>query len=168
MVGLAFAFGAMRPRQESVPPPGPLEGQLIWLTNESRTDRHLGPVRVDAELARVAQGWSETLSARFAGGGCAPLDNPDLRTAVRSSWHKLGENVQCADNRSHAVEIHRTFMRRPFDERIVVDPAYEVMGVGVARRGELVVVTELFADRDGPALRYPTFGDEPWIDEFRS
>jgi uncharacterized protein YkwD len=132
------------------------EKQLVELTNQERTSHGLPPLAVDQRLTEAARRHTEllaaheTLSHQFEGE--PPLDarlaNESLPTDQEAENTALNNNVPTA---------HKALMLDPPHRASILNPNYNVVGVGVIRSGGQVYVTEDFA-------HLPTEYSEPEAD----
>ncbi|WP_049761782.1 CAP domain-containing protein [Candidatus Korobacter versatilis] len=124
------------------------EDEIIALINQERTQRGLAPLIKDDRLTRAARVHTQLmvekheLSHRLA-------EEPALRERVSVtgiSFNAAGENVAYDANVQHA---HVEFMHSPGHRANILGAKFNSVGVGVLRSGNLVWVTEDFAERIG-------------------
>lgn len=122
------------------------EAQLVSLINQARTERGLQPLTVDRRLTQAARKHTElmvqhrALSHQFPG-------EPGLQQRFANEGlpsDREGENV---DLDQDAESAHEELMHSPPHRRNILDPDYNVVGVGVIRKGENIYTTEDFARR---------------------
>jgi len=121
------------------------EAQLLELINQARSEQGLPPLTVDERLTKAARKHTELmvqhlqLSHQFEGE--PPLQirfgNENLPSDRQS------ENV--ALNNRNIASVHEGLMQSPPHRRSILDPGFNVVGVGVFRSGEDIYVTEDFA-----------------------
>ena len=123
------------------------EAQLVSLINQERAKQDIAPLTVDDRLTQAAQKHTElmaqhsTISHQFPG-------EPALEMRIANEglpFDSVSENVGL-NNRSVA-EVHEGFMNSPPHRAALLDPTYNVVGVGVLRSGDVIYVTEDFAHR---------------------
>lgn len=122
------------------------EAQLVTLINQARSENGVPPLSVDRRLTQAAGKHTElmvqhsALSHQFEGE--PPLQ---IRFANENlpSDHE-GENVDLAPD---AASAHQALMDSPPHRHNILDPVYDVVGVGVIRSGQNIYVTEDFAHK---------------------
>ena len=126
----------------------PSENEIVSLINQERTQRGMGPVRIDERLTQAARRHTELmvekheLSHRLA-------EEQVLRDRLADTgiaFETAGENVAYDTNAQHA---HVEFMHSPGHRANILNPKFTAVGLGVMRRGNLIWVTEDFAQRMG-------------------
>lgn len=137
---------ALAQRSSDFDPAG--EDQIIALINQERTQRGLQPVVKDESLTRAARLHTvmmvekRELTHRLA-------DEPVLRDRVAVTgiaFDAAGENVAYDANVQHA---HVEFMHSPGHRANILLPKFNAVGVGVVHSGNLIWVTEDFAQKMG-------------------
>jgi len=122
------------------------EAHLVDLINQARKEHGLPPLTVDPRLTQAARQHTELmvrngdLSHQFPGE--PPLQNRFADKGLPSD--REGENVDLDQN---AVAAHEALMHSPPHRRNILDPDYNVVGVGVLQSGPEIYVTEDFARR---------------------
>lgn len=122
------------------------ETEFVQLINQARAEHGLSPLTVDSRLTQAARKHTQRmvehsqLSHQFA-------DEPPVQ--IRFSEENLpsdheGENVGLNQDVDAA---HQAFMDSPPHRRSILDPDFNVVGVGVLHSGENIYVTEDFAHR---------------------
>lgn len=120
------------------------EKQLVELINRERTKQGLQPLAVDPRLTQAARKHTEllvahkTLSHQFDGE--PPLDDRFSEANLPSD--EEGENTALDKN---VPSAHKGLMNEPEHRDNILDPKYNVVGVGVIRSDGHVYVTENFA-----------------------
>jgi uncharacterized protein YkwD len=121
------------------------EVQLVELINQARSEHGLQPLTVDERLTRAARKHTvlmaqhSQLSHRFEG-------EPALQ--IRFSNESLPSDRQSENVALNSLDIasaHEGLMHSPPHRASILDPAFNVVGVGVLRSGEDIYVTEDFA-----------------------
>jgi hypothetical protein len=120
------------------------EARFLSLTNSLRASKGIGPLSVDGGLVSVARSWSGNMASA---GGIS--HNPSLANQVSPGWQKLGENVgQGGDVDS----LQQAFVNSPSHYHNLVDPAFNLVGIGVVYgSGGVIFVTVDFMQRGGAA-----------------
>ncbi len=122
------------------------EQQLVQLINQERASQGIPQLTVDQRLTQAARKHTslmvehKALSHQFDG---------EATTAVRFADENLRSNQQ-AENVGSGGDVtstHQGFMHSPAHRANLLDPNYNVVGVGVIRSGDYVYVTEDFAHR---------------------
>jgi len=114
------------------------ESDFVSRINSERTSRGIRAVSVYSDLVEVARGWSQ----QMASAGQIWHD-PNMPNKV-SGWTELGDTV---GRGSDVATVHDAFMRSDEHRSIILDPAYNQVGVGVADAGSMIYVTEIFVKR---------------------
>lgn len=121
------------------------EAQLVELINQSRREQGLQPLTVDERLTKAARKHTELmaqhaqLSHQFAGE-----PPPQIRFSNENlPSDRQSENL--ALNSRDVESAHDGLMHSPPHRKTILDPAFNVVGVGVVRSGEDIYVTEDFA-----------------------
>lgn len=128
--------------------PAAAEQAFVSAINDLRATEGLGPVRLDAELTAIARRWA----ARMADAG-AISHNAGFAGQVEQRWQKIGENVGRGPD---VAGLMRAFIASPTHRANLVDPAFELVGVGVVERGgELWTSHQLMVLFDEPAAAPP-------------
>ena len=120
---------------------------LLAKVNALRVSKALGPVRLDGELARFAQSWSDHM------GAVNVLDhNPTLADAP-GNWSRAGENVGVGPDLDALFDA---FVASPAHYANLVDPGFDRVGIGITLTpGGLVYTTEDFEVGRGIAPAVP-------------
>jgi uncharacterized protein YkwD len=121
------------------------EAQLVELLNQARREHGLQPLAVDERLTRAARKHTELiaqhsqLSHQFEG-------EPALQ--IRFSNENLPSDRQSENVALNSLDVasaHDGLMHSPPHRKTILDPAFNVVGVGVLRSGGDIYVTEDFA-----------------------
>ena len=118
---------------------------LGWI-NEIRLENEAGPLTLDAELEITATAWTTRLAQADSLSHAE-----DLALGVRSDWRKLGENVGVAPD-GHFEELFEAFVASPTHLANMVDPSFDLVGIGVVHRDGKVWMTQRFMDADPASL----------------
>ena len=122
------------------------ENEMVALINKERTERGLQPVRIDERLIKAARRHSEIMIAHHELSHRLP-DEPQLRDRVAATgidFSGAGENVAYDSNAQHA---HVEFMHSPGHRANILQPKFNAIGIGIVHQGNLIWVTEDFAQR---------------------
>ncbi len=122
------------------------EAELVDLINESRRQQGLAPLTVDPRLTQAARKHSQLMASRGALSHRLP-DEPSIPNrfaAENFPSDRQGENIALDQD---ADSAHRELMHSPPHRENILDPEYNVVGVGVVRSGRDIYVTEDFARR---------------------
>jgi len=111
------------------------EGDLVARIRQTRAAKKIRTLSVRSALVRLAEKHSAEMAARGA-----IFHTASLATSV-DGWSYLGENVAAGVS---IDEIHQAFMRSPLHRSNILEPRYDVVGVGVVRAKGVVYVTEIF------------------------
>jgi len=121
------------------------EAQLVELINQARREQGLQPLTVDERLTRAARKHTvllaqhAQLSHQFEGE-----PPPQIRFSNENlPSDRQSENV--ALNSLDVASAHDGLMHSPPHRKTILDPAFNVVGVGVLRSGDDIYVTEDFA-----------------------
>ena len=145
-----------------------LERMMLGLVNEERASAGLDPLRLELRLNDSSEAHSEWMlradafSHTGAGGSDAGERMRDAGFAFSGSW-SWAENIALQSERGEAgladdvADLHRSLMKSPGHRANLLDPDFEVVGIGVERgeyRGfDAVVVTQNFA-RSGAPMQF--------------
>ena len=122
------------------------EAELVDLINESRQQNGQAPLTVDPRLTEAARKHSQLMAAKQTLSHRFPEEPtiPNRFAAENFPSDRQGENVALDQD---AAEAHRGLMHSPPHRENILDPQYNVVGVGVIRSGRDIFVTEDFARR---------------------
>jgi uncharacterized protein YkwD len=129
------------------------EAELVQLINQARSEQGLQPLTVDERLTRAARKHT-ALMAQHAALSHQFEGEPPPQTRISNEQlasDREGENVDLDESIPSA---HEALMHSPLHRRSILDPDFNVVGVGVLRVGENIYVTEDFA-RKLPDLSEP-------------
>ena len=122
------------------------EAQLVDLINQARAQQGLPPLTPDQRLTDAARKHTELMVQHSALSHEFPGE-PAFQIRISNEGlpsDSQGENV---DLNQTIVGAHEALMKSPPHRANILDPDYNVVGVGVIRSGENVYVTEDFARR---------------------
>ena len=120
------------------------EQQLLELANQSRAQAGVSPLTMDSGLSQAARTHAEAileagrLSHQFDG---EPSLAQRLATATRLQLDQEGENVAFDSN---PVQGHQHLMLSPPHRANLLNPAYNVVGLGAVRDGDRLYIVEDF------------------------
>ena len=123
------------------------EAQLVDLLNQARSQQGLSPLKMDERLTRAARKHSELMAEHSAIShdfeGEPPLQ---IRIANENLYaDRVSENI--AYNNRTIQTAHEGLMHSPPHREAILDPNFDVVGVGVLRVGDEIYVTEDFAHK---------------------
>ena len=127
------------------PDPGAAAATLAGLLNRARADAGLAPVVVRADIAEIAQAWSQTM----ASAGSLSHNDGYFTDGVRSriGAGMLGENVAVAGS---VEQAHRALMDSPRHRDNILDARFTAVGVGAELRDGRWWFTQDFAQVSAP------------------
>jgi uncharacterized protein YkwD len=108
--------------------------------NGLRTERGLSPVTPDPELSLTATAWAAQMSQT---GELEHSD--DLSLGISADWRKLGENVGVAPV-NQLDELFEAFVASPTHLANLVDPSFDLIGVGIVHSDGDLWMTQRFMD----------------------
>jgi uncharacterized protein YkwD len=120
------------------------ERQLLALANQSRRAAGVPPLNLDSGLSRAARIHAQTmldarkLSHQFQGEPALPQR---LASASRLLLDQEGENVALDYDALHG---HEHLMLSPPHRANLLNPAYNVVGLGVVRNGDRLYIVQDF------------------------
>ncbi len=122
------------------------EAELVDLINGSRQQQGLAPLTVDPRLTQAARIHSQLMASRGALSHRFPDEPPIPNRFAAENFpsDRQGENVALDQD---ADSAHRGLMHSAPHRENILDPEYNVVGVGVVRSGHDIYVTEDFARR---------------------
>ena len=124
------------------------ENAMIALINKERAEQGLQPVHLDERLTHAARLHTEMmiqrheLSHRLEGEGVLR----DRLAATAIDFEVAGENVAYDATPQHA---HIEFMHSPGHRANILQSKFNAVGIGIVHSGNLIWVTEDFAQRLG-------------------
>lgn len=133
------------PYASSAPSGDQAERQLLDLTNQARAQAGLAPLQAEEGLARAARKHSALMASQNQLSHDLPGE-PALPQRLASTCtlelSAEGENVGFA---ASVTEAHRGFMNSPHHRENLLNPDYNMVGLAVVRSGNMIYVTEDFA-----------------------
>jgi|SRR5579859_636078 len=120
------------------------EQQLLMLANQSRREAGLGPLTLDAGLSKAARIHAQAmlearqLSHQFQGESALPLR---LAATSHLLLDQEGENVALDYDAAHG---HEHLMLSAPHRANLLNPAYNVVGLGVVRSGDRLYIVQDF------------------------
>ena len=120
------------------------EQQLLALANRSRRQANVPPLSLDSGLSQAARAHAETmleehrLSHQFQGEPSLPQR---LASSSRLLLDQEGENVALDLDAEHG---HEHLMLSPPHRANLLNPAYNVVGLGVVRGGDRLYIVQDF------------------------
>ena len=121
-----------------------VEQRLLEFANQSRAQAAAPPLTLDAGLSRAARAHAEAmvaagqLSHQFLGEPSLPQR---LATTSNLLLERSGENVALDYN---AADAHQHLMLSPHHRENLLNPAYNVVGLGVVRNGDRLYIVQDF------------------------
>lgn len=116
---------------------------FVRLVNRDRAKHGLGALAVRSDLAAEARAHS----VRMARAG--RIFHDEAMGSRLCCWKRFGQNVGFGSGTS---EIHDLFMRSA-SHRANILGRFDQIGVGIAWRGDVLYVTEVFVLRSAPVVR---------------
>jgi hypothetical protein len=135
LVMLAWSALAMPAAVAGEPGPSEPETHFYDRMNEERRSHGVSSVLLANDLAAVARRHAAEMALS------RQLRHNDRLPEEVGDWARLGENVGTGDSVS---QLHAAFMASPQHRRHIVDPAFAEVGIGVARSGDMLWVTQVF------------------------
>ena len=123
---------------------GKAEWRLVQLINEVRADYGLAPLREDARLKAVARSHTKLMVSENTLSHQLPGENVFGKRLQLSGVYFYAAGETAAFN-STADAAQESFLHSPPHRRIILDPRYDAVGIGVVARDGMVWVTEDFA-----------------------
>ena len=117
----------------SIPGPADVEKALIRAINKERRAAGVGELRVSPDLAAAARDHSRAMAAASVLSHTSPDGrSPTLRLVLAGIFFAAsGENVASSTGFSAAL-IHRALMESPEHRSNILDPEFDMAGIGVA------------------------------------
>jgi len=121
------------------------EAELLALTNQARGEQGLPPLKIDPRLTQAARKHTALMAQRSQMEHQLPGEPPvPIRIANEGlAADATSENIAFS-NRS-VQEAHEGLMHSPPHRRAILDPGYDVVGIGVLRDGNSIWIAEDFA-----------------------
>lgn len=105
--------------------------ELADATNRYRTSKGLPALKVNSDISRVAQSWSERMASEDR-----MYHNPNYSQEYPQGWRRASENVLQNWDKASADDLVQQWANSPGHNRNMLDPAVTDLGVGVAVTGE--------------------------------
>lgn len=121
------------------------ERQLLDLANQARAEAGLAPLQGDEGLTRAARKHSALMAAQKRLSHDFPGEPALPQRLTATTALRLGAKGENIDSAQSAAEAHRRFMNSPHHRENLLDPEYNVAGFAVVRDGNMIYVTEDFA-----------------------
>jgi uncharacterized protein YkwD len=113
---------------------------FLDMINQLRLERSVDPLRPDPELELISTAWAARMSQT---GVLSHTD--DLSLGVSADWRKLGENVGVAPEQQFE-ELFEAFVASPTHLANLVDPAFDLVGIGIVHADGKLWMTQRFMD----------------------
>jgi uncharacterized protein YkwD len=113
--------------------------RLEWLINSARSGRGLPPVQVDVQVKDGAQVWSD----RMAWRGYLYHD-PGLEQKMPAEARVWGEVVGRTTDGDAAYTIRNAWFASDAHRRILTEPRFTRIGVGIGKSGDYTYATARF------------------------
>ncbi len=99
------------------------EAEFIDHINAARAAEGLGPLTLDPSMRTAARSWTYWMAENLT---LAHAD--DIVTGAPTDWQKVGENVGRGGS---LIAVWEAFMASPSHAANVLDPSYDLVGIGV-------------------------------------
>jgi len=121
------------------------ENKLLTLVNNVRAQHHLGPLAMNPSLRQVARDHSREMILQGYVGHGSPSNESflDRMARVVPAGTRVGENVAAAQT---AEAAHAAFVASTYHLQNMLTPTFRSVGIGIATAGDVVMVTEDFAE----------------------
>jgi uncharacterized protein YkwD len=120
------------------------ELQLVDLINQARAQQGLPPLTVDKRLTEAARKHTELMVEHSALSHQFPGE-PSVQVRFSNEGLPADSQAENIDLDQTIEGAHAALMKSPPHRGSILDPDYNVIGVGVVRSGESLYVTEDFA-----------------------
>ena len=120
------------------------EWQLVQLINQARAQHGLPPLQQDARLQEAARTHTNLMAVQKTLSHRLPGESVLGRRLELSGVYFYSAGETAAFNYT-AGGAQESFMHSPPHRRIILDPRYDAVGIGVVERDGIVWVTEDFA-----------------------
>jgi uncharacterized protein YkwD len=125
------------------------ERQLVQLINLARAQHGLPPLQEDARLHAAARTHTQFMASQNTLSHQLPGESILLKRMALNGAYFYAAGETAAFNHS-ADAAQESFMHSPAHRKIILDPQYDAVGVGVVERGGMVWVTEDLAHLQAP------------------
>jgi uncharacterized protein YkwD len=126
------------------------EIEILDRVNEVRAERHLGALRNDPDLARVARAHAEDMLKQgyldhVNRSGHNPLER--VQQAGIDGFRLLAENIGSTNEQGSRVAVlMKGWLASPIHRENLLNPAFNTSGIGVAARPDgTTIAVQLFA-----------------------
>jgi uncharacterized protein YkwD len=131
---------------------GATEGQIaqdiLRRLNDERAARGLAPLAWDPTLAALASDWSATM-AQTGSFAHRDLRSVAAQPGFAGVYAGLGENIAYTTGTRSAGNLHQLWMRSAGHRANILQPGFDVVGIGVACVNGTVYATENFGRSAG-------------------
>jgi len=117
----------------------------VSLTNQARAQNGLPPLTVDPRLTQAARQHSERMAQQSLISHQLEGEPPLLARISNEGLPSDGVSENVAFGNQGVVAAHEGLMHSPPHRRAILDPHYDVIGIGVFRQGDYLYITEDFA-----------------------
>ena len=114
---------------------GGAQRKAMRLVNGDRISYRLAALPTQSDAQTKAQAWANRLASENA------LYHSDIRDGINTRWCSLGENVGYGGSLD-SIEV--AYMNSPHHRDNILNPGFNGVGVGVARRGSRVFSVQVF------------------------
>ncbi|MGA2902831.1 MAG: CAP domain-containing protein [Candidatus Korobacteraceae bacterium] len=121
------------------------EAQLVDLINQARSEHGLPPLTVDKRLTQAARKHTELMVQHSALSHQFEGEPPPEKRFANEGLPSDRESENVGLNNRSIASAHDGLMHSPPHRKSILDPDFNVVGVGVLRDGEEIYVTEDFA-----------------------
>ena len=127
--------------------PEALEHCFLDLINAERTAVGAEPLAAEGALGTYGRGHSGAMADQ---GNLFHSTLEQLEPHLPSGWVAWGENVGTADGTESCNLLHDAFMGSAEHRANVLDPGFDLVGIGVHLTGDALWTTHVFADVAAP------------------
>lgn len=114
--------------------------RFLVMINDLRFERGVDPLHPHPELELTATAWAARMSQT------ATLSHADdLSLGITADWRKLGENVGVAPGQQFD-ELFEAFVASPTHLANLIDPAFDLVGIGIVHADGKLWMTQRFMD----------------------
>lgn len=122
--------------------------RLLSLLNGARSRSGLAPISFDPTLNSIAQGHAQRMASQ------GKIFHNGSYPSGAGSYQSYGENV--GSSSGNIDDVHRAFMNSATHRANILKPAFNLVGIGVARYAGGVMVVQDFISRAGVVARSAT------------
>jgi uncharacterized protein YkwD len=145
VLAAALTVAAATSPAAAAPPPSDenySESRILWLLNEERRIRGLGPVRRHPGADHMAQ-YSANVQAWYGRLGHNPNLAEDVTNNVTPRWWHAGENVGCAGD---SDQLHGMWMNSSGHRANMLRGGEDTVGIGTVYARGCLWATVVFVD----------------------